>query len=250
MKKIILCLFATAFFFGACSDNDYLVYDADGINHLCFTTDSIYFEYGFYEDMDTEIVVPLSLLGIPPMEEGETMEFSLSFGDETNVTEGEEFRFLNTGLMTDSVNCIKIDILKDNLELNRECILVLDIEENENFAPAGLSRCYIKFGYMELSVPDWWLESKLGTYTIEKHVMFVNLFWATEETSPYYYALLAGRFGYNLELTYKPYTTDMTPLMLSTSTYSSYFLRYMYVPMSDYYIATGDPLYEVPYYEE
>lgn len=243
MKKIIFLLSLFAILVTSCKDNEYLVYDSESVNHVSFTTDTVEFSYGFYEDYENEIELDLTIFGMPVMTEGGSMEINISYGDETTATEGVEFDIVKT-ITQDNVNQILIDIHKDALVYGAQNIVVLDIVEGDDFSPTGTTRCYLRFSYSEIEQPLWWNVTKLGEYTVEKHTMFINLFWATEETSPTYYTVYIGRHDNNLDGIYL--TESFTTLMLNYNT--GYWQKYFYAPMYAYYLETGDPDYEVPEY--
>lgn len=70
----------------------------------------------------------------------------------------------------------------------------------------------------------------------------MKYFHATKDIKPIIYQQIVDKWGLYLDKTdYWRY-----PWLLTTYTYTTYFREYMYTPMYEYYLLSGDERYKLP----
>lgn len=249
MKKIILSLsiiILSALSLISCETDNYMLYDTTSINKLYFQHDTVKFVYGPKPDKDVDISVPVKLIGFANLDADASFVVEIDEARSTakngiHYTFAEEVR-----IMKDStVAYVNINIDKKNLIKDISYKLYLRIRENDSYAPTNKVKCYVEFGNTSIPQPEWWKPDKLGVYTQEKLVLFIEYFTATKSSKPKIYDAIVYGWGPYLE---EPCNgNNRFQHLLTTAVYVTYFKEEMYWPMYEYYVASGyNPLYEIP----
>ncbi len=247
MKKINIIIAVVATIFGSmsCTNEEYLLYDGDRINMLSFAQDSVEFNYGFIEDSDVDIEVPLYFMGLTV---DSNTKVDVRVKDSGEAAEDAEFAVADTYLMKDSTTLfVPIDIDKAKLIGNKEYVVILEIVSSNSFEATNKQTCKVKFGNMDMDQPIWWDIDILGIYTQEKHILFVHTFWECEALSPYMFNEIVVTDGFGRNLDVVPTSPGYSPDgLLSQYYYKDFFSAYIYPVMYDKYIETGDENYAMP----
>lgn len=240
ISTVLLLLMGLLF---SCSVEDYKLYDTSLTNKIYFEKDTFFFEYGPREDLEVDLEIPINLIGLAYLDRD--VEFKVS-ADIRNSTaklgvhyEMDEMQVF----MKDSVTAaIKLNFKRENLVKDIQYKLYLHLEENENYVPTNRTKCVVFFGDISIEQPEWWRPDRLGTYTQEKLILFIKYFHATKEILPVMYDDIESKWGKYLDnVNHSRYE-----YLLTTYVYLGYFRQYIYTPMYEYYIETGDERYKLP----
>lgn len=249
MKKIILSLsiiLLSAISLTSCNTDNYMLYDTSSINKLYFQNDTVKFVYGPKPDKDIDISIPIKLIGFANLESDASFIVEIDEARSTakngiHYTFAEEVR-----IMKDStVAYVHLNIDKTNLIKDISYKLFLRIRENETYAPTNKVKCYVEFGDTSIPQPAWWKPDRLGNYTQEKLILFIEYFHKSKDSKPMIYDAIV--YGWGLYLDEVSNGNNRFEHLLTTAAYVTYFKEEMYQPMYEYYIASGyNPLYEIP----
>ena len=232
MKLRILNIYVSIvliFFFFFCEDNDYLKYDQtqqDGV-FLSYTedTDSLFYNFGFYEITEKTIEVPVNLMGMPREYD---REFKVSLSNERYATEefvaaiDDYFEVPNTVILkADSV------IAKILVKLNRHsdledqrAVLTLNLEGTDDLGIKGHSEYTIAFDDKTPKEPNWWTSYDMGAFTKFKGQLFYRYFWEMEQSQKPIYDAIVDRWGKFLDI--MPNYWGNSPLAVYRVTFNKY----------------------------
>lgn len=248
MKKLYTYLFAllaVCFATTSCEDTDYQVYDASQVNKIYFGTDSVKFSYGAREDLDCDVRIPIKLIGMANLETD--VPFVVEIDEyESTAKKDIQFHIADQQLFRkDSVMAyIDLDFVRDNLIKDVSYTLILRLGSNESYVPANNKKCVITFGDTYIEQPAWWKPDRLGTYSQEKLILFIQCFHKTKDTYPVIYEAIESGWGEYLDTPSE--SNSRFPYLLTTAAYLTYFKENFYKPMYEYYLATGDERYAMP----
>ncbi len=244
MKNILFLISGfIILFLSNCQTEDYKLYDVSQTNRIYFEYDSLSFIYGARADKECDIRIPIKLIGMVNIDKD--VEFDLDI-DAYESTGKQNFHYTieeNQYFKKDSVLAyINIDFDRSKLIKDVEYSLYIYLKGNEHYIPANNKCCTIEFGDITISQPTWWKTDRLGEYTEEKYILFIECFKKTQIITPVIYDAITYLWGEFLD------KTDhwRHKWLLTTYTYTSYFKQYFYVPMYEYYLETGDERYEIP----
>lgn len=244
MKRYIVYLNVIWFgLFFACTNDDYQLYDTSLVNKIYFERDSFFFEYGPREDKEVDLEIPISLIGLANLQQD--AEFKVS-ADIQNSTAKSGVHYGMDELqvfMKDSVTAvIKLDFKRYNLVKDIQYKLYLNLESNEGYIPTNKTRCVVFFGDISIEQPAWWRPDRLGTYSQEKLILFIKCFQSTKESLPVMYDGIVSKWGEFLDNE----EHDRYQYLLTTYVYLGFLRQYLYTPMYEYYLQTGDERYRMP----
>ncbi|MGL5682047.1 MAG: DUF4843 domain-containing protein [Marinifilaceae bacterium] len=241
-KRIIL-LVGIIISLYSCNENSYLLYDGDQINQIYIAQDSVGFVYGPRPDKDVDVMIPVKLIGMVNQNADEAFEIEVDEFESTailgnHITLSETPRFGKDS----TIATLKFNVNKSNLVKNVTYTLYFKIKQTDKFKPTNDKICTLTFGDTYIDQPAWWLPDRLGTYTQEKLVLFIEYFKDTQEATPVIYDAIVLRWGEYLDNV----EHNRFQYLLTTYTYTSYFRQYIYTRMYEYYLETGDELYAIP----
>ena len=246
MKKVLniylLLLFGLAI--AACGETDYLKYDTSQKKQCFFRDDSVRFIFGLLPDQEIDLQIPVDLFGLVDTEK--ELPFSVSIDKEhSTAIEGNHFQLSKENYFRkdSAAGWIDIDLLKASLEKGKEYILTLELTENTHFSPALKKRCIVYFGDQEIPSPIWWTPSKVGSYNQEKYILLVRYFHQSEKENPAIFQAIVDVHGVNLD---KGTNNSLNIELLSDFRYESFFIKYVFSPMYDDYVASGNEMYQIP----
>ena len=227
----------------SCTNDDYQVYNAEQVNKMYFDRDTFTFVYGPREDKECDLEIPISLIGLANLERDAEFKVSIDTRNSTaklgvhfNMDEIQYFK------KDSEKGTIKIDFIRSALIRDMQYKLYLHLEANDEYVPTNKTVCTVLFGDITLAQPKWWMPDRLGTYTQEKFVLFFKYFRETEDIVPALYSAIVNNWG--------EYLDDESywrfPWLLTTYTYVGYFKQYVYTPMYEYFLETGDERYRLP----
>ena len=243
MKKYIV--YISVIWFGllcACTDEDYQLYNASLTNKIYFERDSFFFQYGPREDKEVDLEIPISLIGLANLEQDAEFKVSADVRNSTaklgvhyDMDEIQVFR-------KDSVTAvIKLDFKRDNLVRDIQYKLYLDLEANDSYIPTNKTRCIVFFGDISIDQPAWWRPDRLGTYNQDKLILFIKYFQATKDLLPVMYDGIVSKWGEYLDQEHQDFQ-----YLLTWYVHLGFFKQYVYTPMYEYYLQTGDEHYRIP----
>lgn len=247
MKRIYTCLFllVAACLATSCDDENYQLYDANAINKIYFGADTVRFIYGARPDLDCDVTIPVKLIGLANLEkeapfvvEVDAYESLAKNGVHYHMDEVQYFGKDST------MAYIKIDFDKQALVKDVVYTIILRLGSNEQYVPSNTKKCVIQFGDTYIEQPAWWKPDRLGTYTQEKLIMFIQRFHATKTITPVLYEAIEVGWGEYLDTPSE--SNNRFQHLLTTYAYTTYFKEYIYTPMYRYYLSTGDKRYEMP----
>lgn len=247
MNKIYLYLFVLicTSLFSSCDDENYQLYDASQINKIYFGTDSIKFIYGARNDQECDVTIPVKLIGLANLEQDDAFKVEVD-NYESTAKNGvhyymDEFQYFKKD---STIAYIKIDFDKAALVKDVTYSIVLTLGTNDRYTPANTQKCIILFGDTYIEQPAWWKPDRLGTYTQEKLILFIQCFHKTKDITPLIYEAIELDWGEYLDTPSE--SNNRFQHLLTTFVYTTYFKEYFYAPMYAYYKETGDKRYEMP----
>lgn len=247
MNKIYTYLFLLVCAITAlsCDDENYQLYDAGAINKIYFGVDTVNFIYGARADLDCDVTIPVKLIGLASLEQDDAFRVEVD-NYESLAKNGIHYRMdeLQFFHKDSTMAYIKIDFDKNALVKDVVYTLILRLGTNDRYAPANTKKCIITFGDTYIQQPAWWKPDRLGTYTQEKLIMFIQCFQGTKEITPLIYEAIELDWGEYLDTPSE--SNSRFQHLLTTYTYVTYFKEYFYTPMYEYYLKTGDKRYQMP----
>jgi hypothetical protein len=193
----------------ACSENEYLLYDVNQQDAVFLDmtelTDSVYYNFGFYEITEYIYHLPVLLMGMPRDYDRE-FRVSLNNGlraDSTVVPAIPAYYEVpeKITLKRDSVVAyVPIKLLRhQDLETIRT-ILTIQIEPSEDFEVRGHSKFTISFDDLTPPTPIWWTSWDMGAFTKFKGQLFFRYFFEMQQESPVTYNNIVSRWGKFLDI--------------------------------------------------
>ena len=248
MNKIYTYLFIliASWLLSACDDENYQLYDADQINKIYFGADSVNFVYGARNDEECDVRIPIKLIGLANLEKDDVFQVEIDNYESTakngvHYTLNEQQYFKKDSTMA----YINIDLHKEALVKDVTYTIILRLGTTDHYTPANeRQKCVITFGDTYIEQPAWWLPDRLGTYTQEKLILFIQYFHKTKVNTPVIYEAI--KFGWGEYLDTPDEDNSRFEHLLTTYSYITYFKEYFYEPMYEYYLKTGDKRYEIP----
>lgn len=236
----------SALSFTSCNTDNYLLYDTSSINKLYFQNDTVKFVYGPKPDKEIDIAVPVKLIGFVNLESDASFIVEIDEARSTakngvEYTLSEEVRIMKDS----SIAYVNINIDKTKLVKDLKYKLYLRIRENDTYAPTNKVKCYVEFGDTSIPQPAWWKPDRLGAYTQEKLILFIEYFHRSKDSKPKIFDAIV--YGWGLYLEEPCNGNGRFQHLLTTAVYLTYFIEEIYQPMYEYYVASGyNPLYEIP----
>lgn len=239
-KILYLFVFLVVLTLNACENTDYQVYNKDQKNKIFFEKDTVRFQYGMKLDKACDLEVLVKLIGFVDQEKAVPLRVTAN-EELTTAVAGRDYILPATNVFErdSSTAYLKLDFQKVNLEKNKDYVLTLDLESSEQYEPTERTRCVVIFGDKDVPAPKWWEAKKLGTYHQEKFILFVDFYHKSKELSPIIYESIKKEFGENLD-------EGTKANLLGVYAYQGYLTRYILTPMYEYYLESGDPVYEIP----
>lgn len=222
---------------------DYLLYDSQDINKLYFDQEEVEFIYGPRPDLEEDISLKIHLIGFANL--GQDAEIKVIPDEERSTAKyGIHYTFTEEPRISkdSTVAYVRLNFLRESLVKDMIYTIHLHIGSNEDYIPTNTSKCLIKFGDTDVPQPTWWQPDRLGTYTLEKYMMFIELYHKSEEEYPEIYKNIEKDWGRYLDQT----TSFRHMWLLTTAAYLGYFKKKMYVPMYEYFLKTGNEAYRIP----
>ncbi len=229
MRKITY-LFALLLITLSCEQENYIQYDTslkDAVYiDLTPETDSIFYNFGFESITKDTLFVDVKLTGIPRGEDrviNITTDNSRYASEEFAAAKDSYFTIPETVILPkDSIKTQIPIILHRDLELETaRAILTLELVANEHFEVRGHKEYTVTFDDMLPAAPAWWRYStyKYGGFTKVKYQLYLQFFWATEETDPYFYNKIVEKFGRELNLRTSPFDNPSNdyPIFIETN---------------------------------
>ena len=242
---IYLLVLVSCGLLSSCDDENYQLYDASQINKIYFGVDTIKFVYGAREDKENDVIIPVKLIGMANLEQDgafkveiDNYESTAKNGTHYHMDEVQYFKKDST------MAHINIDFDKTALIKGISYSIILRIGTNDNYTSANMKKCVIIFGDTYIEQPEWWKPDRLGTYTQEKLIMFIQCFHKTQDIMPLIYEAIEKDWGKYLDTPSE--SNSRFQHLLTTYTYITYFKEHFYAPIYEYYKTTGDKLYEIP----
>lgn len=242
MRKTWLVVGGLLGLFTACSETDYMTYDA-AHSGIYFTRDTLAYSFGVtpVTQRTVEYKFPVRVMGVVS---GTARKFSFEIiTDSTTAVEGVQFLVGDPVIPADTIDgYIPVTLLRDGLEGDYQHGFVryklgLRLLPGNGFEPTLDSAAQVRVLTFDNAVeqPEWysatgekvWPASSLGVWHPLKLIKMVEYFHAMEEVQPDIYDEMSERFGENLENV--PYG-DFHP-------YSTVMKKYVYQPMYDYFNA-------------
>lgn len=243
MRKIVysVALVMMAFLF-SCKE-EYMLYDVAQINKIYFDENRAEYFYGPRADKAVDMELKVNLIGFANLE-GDA-EFVVSPDDSRSTAKyGVHYEFAEKPRFNkdSTVAYVKLDLKRQNMVKDIVYTAHLNLGTNDTYTPTNVTKCLVQFGDVYVPQPTWWMADRLGTYTPEKYIMFVQLFQATKNDYKEIYAEIVGYWGEYLDKT----DHSRHKFLLTTAVYLGYFKKEVYVPMYAYYLDTSDENYRIP----
>jgi len=232
MKKQILYIYTCiALIIGcsSCEDADYLKYDQnqkDGV-FLNYTedTDSLFYNFGFYEITENTIEVPVNLMGMP---RDYDREFTVSlsnerYADESAIPAVEEYYEIpvKVTLKADStIAKIPVKLLRHTDLEDVRAVITLNIESTNDLEIKGHSEYTITFDDKTPEEPNWWTTYDMGEFTKFKGQLFYRYFWEMEQSEKPIYDQIVDRWGQFLDI--MPNYWGNSPLVVYRISFNKY----------------------------
>lgn len=240
IRNAWLPLLALSGLFTACSETDYMKFDATH-NGLYFTRDTLTYSFGVtpIEQRTTEYRIPVRVMGTVS---GSDRTFSYEvIADSTTAVEGVQYLLGKPVIPKDSINgYIPVTLLRDALEGDYQTGFVhyklgIRLMEGNGFNPTLDSTAQVRVLTFDNAVeqPEWynafgqkvWSEKYYGKWHPLKLIKMVEYFHTLESIQPETYDNMVAKFGPNLEHVaygdFFPYNTTMK--------------KYVYQPMYEYF---------------
>lgn len=224
----------------ACSETDYMTYDASH-SGLYFTKDTLTYSFGVtpVEQRTKEYHIPVRVMGTVA---GADRAFSCEvIADSTTAVEGVQYRMGTPVIPKDSINgYVPVILLRDGMEGDYQSGFVryklgVRLLAGNDFEPTLDSASQVRVLTFDNAVeqPEWydaygqkvWNERIYGKWHPLKLIKMVEYFHAMEGIQPEIYYAMVKAFGENLEKV--PYG-DFHP-------YSYAMKKHVYKPMYDYF---------------
>ncbi|SMO55049.1 protein of unknown function [Saccharicrinis carchari] len=215
--------------FSACENTDYLKYDLeqkDGV-FLNYTeeSDSMFYNFGFYEITEKTIEVPVNLIGMP---RGYDREFSLSvsnerYADESAVAATEDYYEIpqKVLLKADSISAmVPVKLIRHPDLENVRAIITFNIEATEDLDVKGHAEFTITFDDKTPEEPNWWTAFDMGEFTKFKGQLFYRYFWEMEQNQKSIYDAIVKRWGKFLDI--EPNNWGDNPLFVYYISFNKY----------------------------
>ncbi len=229
-KILNILLFAiAALYFSSCTDRDYMEYDVsqkDAV-YMDFSeeTDSLFYNFGFYEITEKVIKVPVKLMGMPRDYDRE-IKISVTnerYADETASAAIEEYFSVPdmVVLKKDSTTThIPVTLLRHADLENLRAILTLNIEKTDDLDIRGHSEYTITFDDKTPEMPAWWTSYDMGEFSKLKGQLFFKYFWELEQEQKAIYDAIVERWGKFLDV--EPNIYGDSPLVVYWVTFNKY----------------------------
>lgn len=219
----------------SCSKNELLKYDTTQKDGVYFdatnATDSTFYNFGFSEITEMDVVVPIYLMGLPVAHDRE-IKLTMSndkYVDETVVPATPEYYEIpeTITLKADSVSTIIPVRLKRDADLETyRAIITINLEATEDLDIRGHSEYTITFDDKTPPTPPWWASFWYGEFSKFKGQLFFRYFKELEQEDKAVYDLIVARWGEYL--TIEPNIYGDNPLFTYMITFAKYVQQKMY----------------------
>lgn len=246
IRFCIRCLIALVFFpvLHACT-HDYMAYDTelkDGI--YLMTADTVRFDFDLSIQGSTyDYILGIRILGMPA-EADRAIELVVDDTASTAV-EGVHYEWRKAPLITSGEiqTMLPITLIRDRDTslAAHPVVLTLQLKENEAFRllPGMAHRTTLIISSEAASQPFWWQISILGPYSEQLHRDFLYYYKQIEAQNPTLFATLSASLGENLD-------GNMMALLMMWGTYRIPLMKYVVMPMYEYYQQYPDPRVQIP----
>lgn len=238
-KKLFNILFITLalFCFSSCEDTDYLEYDQSQKDGIFFDktekTDSLFYNFGFYEITENTINIPVLLMGIP---KDYDREFGIKLtntkyadNDETVIPAKPEYFEIPEKIILkkdSTVAYIPVKLLRHAELENERAIITINLENSDDFEVRGHSEFTITFDDKTPKEPNWWTTYDMGDFNKFKGQLFFKYFWEMENEQKAIYDAIVDRWGKFLDI--MPNYWGNSPLVVYRIAFAKYVKLKMY----------------------
>lgn len=236
LLNILVCTLVVCYF-TSCTNSDYLEYDLsqkDAV-YLNYTeeTDSLFYNFGFYEITENVISIPVNLMGMPRDYDRE-IKITLSNeryadADTAVIPASEEYFEIPETVMLkkDSTSVyVPVKLLRHHDLEEKRAIITFNIESTEDLEVRGHSEYTITFDDKTPKTPNWWTSYNMGDFTKFKGQLFFKYFGEMEQEQKAIYDAIVERWGRFLDI--MPNGSRNSPLMIYRVSFNKYVKMKMY----------------------